>query len=204
MPFDARATTRRRGDREAPRAGYRDAPARPVLLRGCRARPTTGCCGSRSASVRAVRTARAARSRCGSARCSAVESALTNGVGEVAVPPGAAARSTSRTTTPLPYGMRRPITSSFPSGHAATAFIARHAARDGHARGARLLHARRPRGRRAVSTCACTTPPTSSAGAALGLALGSAARGPLSAIDPRSPESPPRARPASACRNRGR
>jgi len=27
-------------------------------------------------------------------------------------------------TDPLPYGMRRPITSSFPSGHAATAFMA--------------------------------------------------------------------------------
>jgi undecaprenyl-diphosphatase len=26
-------------------------------------------------------------------------------------------------TDPLPYGMRRPITSSFPSGHAATAFM---------------------------------------------------------------------------------
>lgn len=51
-----------------------------------------------------------------------IESGLTNG----------AAKSLFRRTRPqehfehgdpLPYGMRRPITSSFPSGHAATAFM---------------------------------------------------------------------------------
>ncbi|HZP31287.1 MAG TPA: phosphatase PAP2 family protein [Acidimicrobiia bacterium] len=34
-------------------------------------------------------------------------------------------------TTPLPYGMRRPITSSFPSGHATTAFMAATLLADG-------------------------------------------------------------------------
>jgi undecaprenyl-diphosphatase len=34
-------------------------------------------------------------------------------------------------TNPLPYGMRRPITSSFPSGHATTAFMAATLLADG-------------------------------------------------------------------------
>ncbi len=52
-----------------------------------------------------------------------VESGLTNGVIKTLFqrvrPPGEHADD-----APLPYGMHRPITSAFPSGHAATAFTA--------------------------------------------------------------------------------
>lgn len=51
------------------------------------------------------------------------ESLLTNGVVKLAF---RRVRPQEHFThdAPLPYGMRRPITSSFPSGHAATAFMA--------------------------------------------------------------------------------
>jgi undecaprenyl-diphosphatase len=55
----------------------------------------------------------------------AFESALTNGLVKSAFrrvrPP---AHSSHPQEGPLPYGMRRPITSSFPSGHATAAFTA--------------------------------------------------------------------------------
>ena len=51
-----------------------------------------------------------------------VESALTNGPVKLAVP-ARSAPSTS-TTVEFRHGLRRPITSSFPSGHATAAFCA--------------------------------------------------------------------------------
>ena len=76
---------------------------------------------------------------------------------------------------PLPYGMRRPITSSFPSGHAATAFmcasVLAHGRRSGPAWftlaalvGFSRVYVRMHHASDVV------------AGAALGLALGRAAR----------------------------
>ena len=84
---------------------------------------------------------------------------------------------------PLPYGMRRPITSSFPSGHAATAFMAATLLLEGHPRGAGLLRARRrswPYSRvhvRMHHTADVV------GGAALGLALGVRRRAGSSALD---------------------
>lgn len=49
------------------------------------------------------------------------ESALTNGPIKLLF---RRVRPTDERTGPLPYGMRRPITSSFPSGHATAAFTA--------------------------------------------------------------------------------
>ena len=77
---------------------------------------------------------------------------------------------------PLPYGMRRPITSSFPSGHAATALHGRHHARRRHRRRSRLLLARGAHRVQPRLRPACTTPPTSSPVPLLGLALGQVAK----------------------------
>ena len=62
---------------------------------------------------------------------------------------------------PLPYGMHRPISSSFPSGHATSAFTAAMllAGGPGHAR---VVRARSRGRRRAGCTPRCTTRPTSS------------------------------------------
>ncbi len=51
-----------------------------------------------------------------------IESALTNGVVKTVF--GRIRPPHDQPDGPLPYGMHRPITSSFPSGHAATAFTA--------------------------------------------------------------------------------
>lgn len=52
------------------------------------------------------------------------ESALTNGVVKAPFRRGRPTPLEGRTDGPLPYGMHRPITSAFPSGHAASAFTA--------------------------------------------------------------------------------
>ena len=68
------------------------------------------------------------------------------------------------------HGLHRPITSSFPSGHATAAFCAARCSAAGPAG-----TPSRPRSRPPGCTCACTTRPTWSPGAAFGLVLGSAA-----------------------------
>ncbi len=72
-------------------------------------------------SVRAV----GRRDPAGAARFSialGVESAITNGLVKSRFRRGRPQEHFEH-EEPLPYGMRRPITSSFPSGHAATAFM---------------------------------------------------------------------------------
>ena len=66
---------------------------------------------------------RPARSRPSSRPRWASSRALTNGPIKSTVPPRPRP-STELAEGPLPYGMRRPITSSFPSGHATAAFTA--------------------------------------------------------------------------------
>jgi undecaprenyl-diphosphatase len=80
---------------------------------------------------------------------------------------------------PLPFGMRRPITSSFPSGHASTAFFAASVlSRGGRGRAAWFSLA----GLIAFSRVYTRMHHASdvAAGATLGLVLGGAARGRLS------------------------
>ena len=93
---------------------------------------------------------------------------------QVAVPPRCGP-SRSIAEGPLPYGMRRPITSSFPSGHATAAFTARRrCSPTGPAPGPGTRSP--PSSPRAGSTSGCTTRPTSSPAPRLGLALGHALR----------------------------
>lgn len=54
----------------------------------------------------------------------AVESAVTNGIVKTVFKRSRPADQRSESEAPLPYGMRRPITSAFPSGHATAAFTA--------------------------------------------------------------------------------
>ena len=88
---------------------------------GCPVPPTTGWCGSASArSSAAWHGAPEIALRLGASM--GVESALTNGPIKLCfqrVRP-----VLEQPHEPLPYGMHRPITSSFPSGHSASAFTA--------------------------------------------------------------------------------
>ncbi|MBM3671908.1 MAG: phosphatase PAP2 family protein [Actinobacteria bacterium] len=103
-----------------------------------------------------------------------IESALTNGLVKLLFrrmrPP-----DHFENDDPLPYGMRRPITSSFPSGHAATAFMCAVLLSKGNRAGpayfslAALVAASRVYTRMHHASDVA-------AGAVLGLVLGSAAR----------------------------
>ena len=110
-PADRRA----RSSGSAARSSTRCSTASP-------ARPTTGCSGCSSARAVPPRQGDPAIAlRMGAAL--GVESLLTNG------PIKACFRRVRPDDDhppegPLPYGMHRPITSSFPSGHAASAFTA--------------------------------------------------------------------------------
>ncbi len=103
-----------------------------------------------------------------------VESALTNGPVKALFRRGRPASTAESDTGALPYGMHRPLTSSFPSGHAVSAFTAAALlAEDG---GASLWYALA--GVVAVSRVYTRMHHASDvvAGAALGVAFGALAR----------------------------
>ena len=89
---------------------------------GSRARPTTACSGSASGGVRAPRRGDLTFAAAFGARW-ASSPALTNGADQVGCS-GGSGPCTRPPEGPLPYGLHRPITSSFPSGHATAAFTA--------------------------------------------------------------------------------
>ena len=146
-------TERRRADapctadrprRRADHGRHRPRPRRPASSTRCRARATTGLLWLLLGSTRAARKGDPAIALRLGALLGA-ESLLTNGVIKLAF---RRVRPQEHFThdEALPYGMRRPITSSFPSGHAATAFMAAGLLSKGTPPRARVLHARRARG----------------------------------------------------------
>ncbi len=104
-----------------------------------------------------------------------IESAITNGLVKSLFRRGRPSDHYEH-DEPLPYKMRRPVTSSFPSGHAATAFMCAALLSHGHRRAAPAWFA-------LAGLVACSRvyvrlhhPSDVVAGAALGLALAPAAR----------------------------